>query len=67
VITADEGRRGGRAIPLKKITDEALLGLDIARVLVYKHTGTAVPMAAGRDVWWEDTVVGEQPVDRDDD
>eukprot|EP00455_Lapot_gusevi_P044531 TRINITY_DN5572_c0_g1_i1.p1 TRINITY_DN5572_c0_g1~~TRINITY_DN5572_c0_g1_i1.p1 ORF type:complete len:664 (+),score=141.62 TRINITY_DN5572_c0_g1_i1:76-2067(+) len=62
VITADEGRRGGKAIPLKRITDEALIGAPhIQRVLVCRHTGTAVPMLDGRDVWWHDEVNKQRP------
>jgi len=52
VITADEGRRGGKTIPLKKNVDAALEkspGVD--RVIVVKVTGNDVPMLAGRDVW----------------
>jgi acetyl-CoA synthetase len=52
VITADEGRRGGKTIPLKKNVDAALEkspGVD--RVIVVKVTGNEVPMVAGRDVW----------------
>ena len=53
VITADEGVRGGRKIPLKANTDEALKKCpDVASVIVVKHTGGAVEMKAGRDVWY---------------
>ena len=57
VLTADEGRRGGRTIPLKKNVDEALLkcpGVD--KVIVVKVTGNAVDMKPGRDVWYDDAV-----------
>jgi acetyl-CoA synthetase len=51
VITADEGLRGGRAIGLKKIVDDALKGVSCVRnTLVVKRTGAAVPMATGRDL-----------------
>ena len=54
VITADEGIRGGKAIPLKSNVDQALssdaLGF-VKNVLVLKRTGGAVNMAEGRDVW----------------
>ncbi|HEY4199816.1 MAG TPA: acetate--CoA ligase [Devosiaceae bacterium] len=54
VITADEGRRGGKAIALKKNVDEALTkAAGVARVLVVKNTGGAINMQAGRDVWYE--------------
>jgi acetyl-CoA synthetase len=57
VITQDEGRRGGRPIPLKVTTDEALRGLDsVEKVLVLRHTGTKVGWTEGRDVWWHDVV-----------
>ena len=51
VITADEGLRGGRKVPLKANVDEALLQCpDVATVLVISRTGADVPMMAGRDV-----------------
>jgi len=60
VITADEGLRGGRTVPLKANVDEALEhhAKDVTRVIVVKHTGADVPMAAGRDVWWHDEMAG---------
>ena len=52
VITADEGLRGGKPIPLKKNTDDALAKTDgTARVLVVRHTGGKVPWNAARDLW----------------
>ena len=55
VLTADEGRRGGKTIPLKKNVDEALLKTPgVERVIVVKNTGNAVEMKAGRDVWYAD-------------
>lgn len=55
VLTADEGRRGGKTIPLKKNVDEALLKTPgVERVVVVKNTGNAVAMQAGRDVWYAD-------------
>jgi acetyl-CoA synthetase len=55
VLTADEGRRGGKTIPLKKNVDEALLKTPgVERVIVVKNTGNAVDMKAGRDVWYAD-------------
>ncbi|QXQ05547.1 acetate--CoA ligase [Sphingosinicellaceae bacterium] len=51
VITADEGMRAGKAVPLKANVDEALLQCtSVETVLVVAHTGTKVPMVAGRDV-----------------
>ena len=50
VITADEGMRGGKVVPLKQNVDEALKSCpDVTDVIVIQHTGAAVPMVAGRD------------------
>jgi acetyl-CoA synthetase len=55
VITADEGLRGGRKIPLKAITDRAIDGLDMVEtVLVAQRTEADVPMQAGRDWFLEE-------------
>jgi len=52
VITADEGVRGGRKVPLKANTDKALeKSPTVQRVLVVKRTNGAVPMVEGRDYW----------------
>src|SRR5262249_57020253 len=52
IITADEGVRGGRTIPLKKNTDEALKkGKGDEKVLVGRRTGNQVPWTAGRYIW----------------
>jgi acetyl-CoA synthetase len=61
VITADEGLRGGRTIPLKENTDKAI---DIAakhhvlvkKVLVVRRTGGKVGWASGRDLWYHDAM-----------
>ena len=50
VITADEGVRGGKPIPLKKNVDTALAKRDVPTVIVVTRTGTDVPMKEGRDV-----------------
>jgi len=54
VLTADEGLRGGRTIPLKHTVDRAIEGLDVASVLVVRRTGANVPMRPGRDHWLAD-------------
>ncbi len=62
VITADEQMRGGKAIGLKSILDEALTmgGCDAVKsVIVYKRTGGAVNWNAGRDKWLHDVMAGQ--------
>ncbi len=55
VITANEGLRGGKKIPLKQITDRAVDGLDLVHtVLVARRTPHDVPMRAGRDHWLDE-------------
>ena len=55
MFTADEGVRGGKIIPLKKMADEALEGCDcVKKVYIYKRTGADVPMKSGRDVFLDD-------------
>ncbi len=55
VVTADEGLRGGKSVPLKQNTDAALAQCpDVKRVVVVKRTGGKVAMQAGRDVWYHD-------------
>ena len=62
LITQDEGRRGGRAVPLKAVCDEALEGEHgVKGVLVVRRTGTPVSMVAGRDHWWHETVAAASP------
>jgi acetyl-CoA synthetase len=62
VITADEQARGGKALPLKAIVDEALAmpGCEsIANVVVYKRTGGAVNWTASRDRWLHEEMAGQ--------
>ena len=55
LITADEGLRGGRKVPLKVNADAALAKVSgVEKVLVVKRTGAEVPWTEGRDVWLED-------------
>ena len=54
VITADEGVRGGKSIPLKRNVDEALAERDVPTVVVVTRTGADVPMKNGRDIRYAD-------------
>jgi acetyl-CoA synthetase len=55
LITADEGLRGGRKVPLKANADEACAKAGgVKSVIVVRHTGAAVPMQKGRDVIYQD-------------
>jgi acetyl-CoA synthetase len=68
LITADEGRRGGRKVALKVNADAALKACpSVANVIVVKATGGDVAMTAGRDVWYEDVTAAasaeHQPVE----
>jgi len=59
VITADEQMRGGKALPIKAIVDEAMAmgGCDaVKNIVVYRRTGNAVNMVPGRDRWLHDLV-----------
>ena len=59
VITADEGLRAGRAIPLKKNVDDALKNPNvksIENVVVLKRTGGKIDWQEGRDQWWSDLI-----------
>ncbi len=53
VITADEGLRGGKPIPLKKNADEAVAQCPgVEKVIVVRRTGAEIPWSAGRDLDW---------------
>ncbi len=55
VITADEGLRGGRPVPLKANTDKALENTpSVQKVVVVKRTGGKIAWTEGRDVWYHD-------------
>ncbi len=57
VVTADEGCRGGKRVPLKANVDKALAHCpSVARVIVVRRTGAEVPMVEGRDIWAHDAV-----------
>jgi len=62
VITADEGLRGGKKVPLKANTDEALKKCpSVETVIVVNRTGGDVNMQEGRDVWYEDVCAAASP------
>ena len=57
IITADEGVRGGKTIPLKEITDEALRSCpNVKKCIVVKRTGNSVFWDNERDVWYDDLI-----------
>src|SRR5437868_10116597 len=62
VICADGQFRGGKEIPLKPVVDEAFAmgGCEnVKDVIVYKRSGSNVPMQAPRDKWWDDVIRGQ--------
>jgi len=67
VITADEGLRGGKPIPLKASTDKAIEiatkgGVKVKKVLVVRRTGGQVGWVEGRDVWYHSAMIAAKPV-----
>ncbi len=67
VITADEGLRGGKPVPLKENTDKALdiaahNGFRVKNVLVVRRTGGKIAWAPGRDLWYHEEMVKADPV-----
>ena len=54
MITADEGLRGGKRIPLKSNVDRAFEKVPNRGVLVIRHTGGSVSMKKGRDHWYHE-------------
>jgi acetyl-CoA synthetase len=63
MITADEGLRGGKKVPLKVNADAALAECPaVDTVIVLKRTGGDVPMKSGRDLWYQD-ICGAQSTD----
>ena len=60
VITADEGMRGGKAIPLKANTDAALASCpDVHTVVTVRRTGGDIGWQEGRDIWYSDLTSGQ--------
>ncbi|MDB9984388.1 acetate--CoA ligase [Gammaproteobacteria bacterium] len=73
VITADEGLRGGKKVPLKSNVDEALIGCpDVKNTLVIKRTGGEINWDDKKDVWYENLVkdvshkCAPEPMDSED-
>ena len=62
LITSDEGRRGGRAIPLKHNADNALRHCpEVRDVIVVRHTGGTVDWVEGRDLWYHEACAAASP------
>lgn len=77
IVTADEGLRGGRTIPLKQNVDMAVelclgRGLEIDRVIVTRHTGADINFDHARDCIWQDMeadvsdICEPEPMDAED-
>ncbi len=63
IITADEGKRGGKTIPLKANVDEAIKSCpEVRTVLTLEHTGGHIDWNQSRDIWWHE-LVDDQPDD----
>ncbi|MFA6220249.1 MAG: acetate--CoA ligase [Erythrobacter sp.] len=58
IVTADQGLRGSRIVPLKANVDAALEKVPVRAVLVVRHTGGAVSMKEGRDFWFDELSQG---------
>ena len=61
VVTANEGLRGSKRIPLKKITDDAVEGLGVVeKVLVVQRTDAETSMEQGRDIWMHEATADQR-------
>ena len=61
VVTANEGLRGSKRIPLKKITDDAVEGLGVVeKVLVVQRTDADTSMEQGRDIWMHEATAEQR-------
>ncbi len=59
LITADEGLRGGKFVPLKKNAEEALAACpNVHTVLVVRRTGNTIPWQSSRDIWYHELTAG---------
>ncbi len=61
LITADEGLRGGRGVPLKANADAAAEKAPVKTMIVVRRTGGKVDMKAGRDIWYHEAAAGVSP------
>ncbi len=62
LITADEGLRGGKIVPLKENADKALESCpNVSSVIVVKRTGNPVGWSEGRDIWYHDEISKVSP------
>ncbi len=62
VVTADEGMRGGRSVPLKANADKACESApSVKKVVVVKRTGGNIPWQEGRDVWYHEVLNAASP------
>jgi acetyl-CoA synthetase len=62
LVTADEGLRGGRTVPLKRNADAALESCpDVRDVIVVRRTGGAVNWVEGRDIWYHEACAAASP------